>query len=162
MSRLRTIAILLVALAGMVAIASAQQIDLTAVYPLHAPDTIYAGVETTFEFNWNNTYSSYITSWTNVFEFWLDNYGPRSPVDIDSVFYVAQALAAGQDGNQGVTRLSADGNGVDTILLCAYSSSLDHGMPSGWNDIMAIFTVTIDPINIGAQFCIDSSWCAPA
>jgi hypothetical protein len=162
MSKSRFILVLSILLLGVVSLAQAQQIDLTSVYPLHAPDSIYAGVETTFEFSWNNTYPAYITSWTNVFEFWLDNYGPRSPVDIDSAHYVSQTLAAGVDGAQGVTRLSTDGIGVDTILLCASASSLDHGMPAGWNEVMAIFTVTIDPINIGAQFCIDSSWCAPA
>ena len=49
----------------------AQQIDLTNVIGLYAPDTIHAGQPVTFEFNWNNSGSTAIKAWANGFRFWM-------------------------------------------------------------------------------------------
>jgi len=160
MSRLKNVVILLVALGAIAGAADAQQIDLTDVYPLHATDSIYGGVWTYFEFDYNNTYHTYITGWRNVYQFWLDNDGPRTPVGISSAGFLSRARAAGLDGIWEVRPVNVDGNGADSIMLKAYTS-VSAGMPPGWNEWVASFYVKIDPINVGAQFCIDSAWCPP-
>ncbi len=65
---MRIIILVLILLLSSAVSSDAQQIDLTNVIGLYAPDTIQTGQPVTFEFNWNNSGTATIMGW--------NRYGP--------------------------------------------------------------------------------------
>jgi len=144
----------------LVGVGHAQQISLSNVEGLWALDTMLAGRPTTFEIKFSNTGTDTIVGFNNGFRFWTIFGGTRTAVEIDSAFFVAQAIKAGQDYLQGIVEFSVDGTGVDTLGIWAIGFD-SVGMRPGYDEPMCRFTVTVDSTYEEEQFCIDSSWHPP-
>lgn len=157
MRRLFVVILAVICLAG---VGHTQQVYLSSVDGLWAPDTILAGRATTFEISFSNTGTDTIVGFDNGFCFWTVFSGTRSAVTIDSAFFVAQAIKAGQDYLQGIVEFSVDGTGADTLGV--WGMALDSvGMRPGYDEPISRFTVTVDSTYEGEQFCIDSCWHPP-
>lgn len=140
-----------------------QQVDLVEIRgnANDSMDSIAAGQEVTFVFDWNNSGSTTITGWTCGFRFGLTS-GSRTRIETDTAWYFAQALdCAGMDGNQNWTWFGWDGEGEDTIALSAYRI-FGPGLPAGAVCELGRFSVIVDYDAIGETFCIDSCGYPPS
>jgi len=157
---MRRLAAALVAAICLMGVAHTQQVYVSDVEGLWGPDTILAGQPATFVVSFENTSAETITGFTHGFRFWTALGGSRSVASVDSAFFVAQAIKAGQDFLQGLVRFSADGMGSDTLGIWAIK--LDSvGMRPGYHEPISRFTVTADSAAEGEQLCLDSCWYPP-
>lgn len=148
-------------LANLSGTVQAQSVDLTHITGLWGSDSLQTDWPVTFSLAFNNSSPESITGYCAGFRIWHTG-GTRSPIVMDTAFYVSQALhCAGMDGGQFYRYLGNDGLDADTAAFSGYRI-FGPGLPPGTVCDMIRLTVSLGSDADGEIICLDSCWYPPS